>query len=324
MNFQSLQKVRSADEYLDLAFRRAKERADVIRNRKFKGRFEKSLGIESERIRTVRNELVSELSRIIKSFPNVDDLPPFYSELTKCVVDYAQLKKSFGAAIWAKNKINEFYKFYNKGLRRCNDISKINDLRRVFYGRVSSALKQISGNLRFLEDARRKIKVFPSIKTSMATVVIAGFPNVGKTTLLRALTGSEPKISPYPFTTQKLMVGYCGNTQVIDTPGLLDRPLAKRNRIELQAILALKHLAHKIVFIIDVSDASAYSFEQQMGLLQDVKKNFEMPIFVIINKIDSTPEERIREVKNRLSALEVSAEKKLGIDELKRIICSSV
>jgi nucleolar GTP-binding protein len=321
MNFQSLRQVKTASDYVDLAFHRAKERAEVVRRRSFKGRFEKSLAIESERVRAVRNELVSGLNQIVKSFPNIDDLPLFYSELAKCVLDYGQLKKSFGAVVWAKNKVNNFYRFYSRRMKECGDISRINVYRRAFYGRASSALKQIDGNLKFLEEARKAMKAFPTVKTTLETVVVAGFPNVGKTTLLKALTGSEPKIASYPFTTQKLMIGYCNHTQIIDTPGLLDRPLAERSGVELQAVLALKHLAQKIIFVIDVSDLSAYSLEKQLKLFEEIKKNFKTPVIAVINKVDSTAEDKINEVKTRLKVFEVSAEKKFGIKELRRTIC---
>ena len=45
------------------------------------------------------------------------------------------------------------------------------------------------------------MKDYPTIKTSLFTVAICGFPNVGKTTLLSKMTPSEPEISNYSFTT---------------------------------------------------------------------------------------------------------------------------
>jgi nucleolar GTP-binding protein len=68
---------------------------------------------------------------------------------------------------------------------------------------------------------------------------------------------------------------------------LLDRPLEERNRIERQAILALKYLADVIVFILDPSESSGYRLEDQLALLESVKKGFEgLPIIEIENKVD--------------------------------------
>jgi nucleolar GTP-binding protein len=84
---------------------------------------------------------------------------------------------------------------------------------------------------------------------------------VGKSSLLRCLSSAKPEIAQYPFTTKEIHVGHIEKTekyitkrfQIIDTPGLLDRPLSKRNEIEKQAIAALTHLADLIVFVLDVS-----------------------------------------------------------------------
>jgi nucleolar GTP-binding protein len=122
-------------------------------------------------------------------------------------------------------------------------------------------------------------------------VVIAGFPNVGKSQLVERISSARPVIAPYPFTTQGIGVGHVKfgwhRFQVIDTPGLLDRPLEERNAIELQAILALKYLADVIVFILDPSETAGYTMEKQERLLTSVRENFPgIPIIEVENKVD--------------------------------------
>ena len=74
--------------------------------------------------------------------------------------------------------------------------------------------------------------------------------------------------------------------QIIDTPGLLDRPLTERNEIELQAISALRHLADVILFIIDPSETCGYEIERQLNLLEEIRREFRVPILVVSNKCD--------------------------------------
>ena len=52
------------------------------------------------------------------------------------------------------------------------------------------------------------------------------------------VTRAEVEVQPYAFTTKSLFVGHMDyrylRWQVIDTPGILDRPLEERNTIEMQ------------------------------------------------------------------------------------------
>ena len=53
------------------------------------------------------------------------------------------------------------------------------------------------------------------------------------------VTRADVDVQPYAFTTKSLFVGHMDyrylRWQVIDTPGILDRPLEERNTIEMQA-----------------------------------------------------------------------------------------
>ncbi|MDD1766957.1 MAG: GTP-binding protein, partial [Methanomassiliicoccales archaeon] len=83
----------------------------------------------------------------------------------------------------------------------------------------------------------------------------------------------------------------------------------ERNRIELQAILALKYLADVIVFILDPSESSGYRMEDQLALLDSVKKGFEgLPIIEVENKVDM--------VKMHSDRLKISALTGEGVQDL--------
>ena len=97
--------------------------------------------------------------------------------------------------------------------------------------------------------------------------------------------------------------------QVIDTPGLLDRELEKRNAIELQAVLALRYLADMIVFVIDPSETCGYTLDRQLALLESIRANFpDIPFIEVENKADLEGKPTGRE---RISALTGE-----GVDDL--------
>lgn len=297
MNFQGLKNVESHKFYIDLAFRKANGKAAAVRgSKKLRGtRLEKSRKMELLKIDVIRGVLSDRLMSLIESFPNIDRLPEFYNELIKCTVDYPALKKSLGALNWAKKKIIEMHKNSSAKIKKCNDLQKINDYRREFYGRVSSFLKQIKDELDYLEQVRRVMKGYPSIKTGLKTVAIAGFPNVGKTTLLFKLTGSKPEIQPYAFTTKGVNVGYLKNKQekiqLLDIPGTLDR-FEKMNNIERIAFLALKLLAEKIIYVFDLTEP--YPLKNQAKLYKRIKQ-LKKPTIVYLSKTDILDKKDIEE-----------------------------
>jgi nucleolar GTP-binding protein len=321
MNLGGLGKVETAETYLDIAFARAKKHASAVK-KSFKGsHFNKQKQREFDSVVTVRNTLSKHLSLIHDSFPKVRDLDPFYKELIPLVLDLDQFKKSLAAVKWANERIQAMHDLTNKKIRGAKDYEAMMKVKRAYYGRISSIIKQLKKDFKFLEEARKQLKVLPTIKTSLTTIAIAGFPNVGKTTLLKALTGSAPAIAHYPFTTQQIMMGYKtykGNKlQFMDTPGILDRPLKKRNNIEKQAVLAMRHVANVIVFVIDPSESCGYTLKEQKSLLKETAKNFDIPIIVALNKMDLATEEQIEDAsKNTQNLVVLSAQEEQNIRNL--------
>jgi nucleolar GTP-binding protein len=161
-------------------------------------------------------------------------------------------------------------------------------------------VKKISKDLDDLIEIKKILSEFPVIE-DLPTMVVCGYPNVGKSTFMRNLTGSEVKIASYPFTTQSILIGHTNikyqKYQIIDSPGLLDRAMEKRNKIELEAVLAIKELADVILFIVDPNQ----DVSSQLSLLKEVSSSFEAPVYVAVNKADVTSKERIDEVLKEVS-----------------------
>ncbi len=294
MNFQNLVKVETADFYVGLAFRKAQERAGYAREKKARNNLEKSKFIETEKITTINSTLIKQLQNILTCFPSIDQLEPFYLGLIKITLDYAQLKKSLGALNWCVQKVKDFSNLTIKNIRLSRDITAVNNHRRAYYGRVASLLRQIKPQLVYLEQARITMKNYPSVKAGCPTVAIAGFPNVGKSTLLKKLTSANPEIAQYAFTTKSLNLGYfqykTKKIQFIDTPGALNR-FEKMNAIEQQAYLALQHCAELIVYVFDLTEQAA-SIQDQKKLFTSIKK-FEKTVIVYFSKADLISQETI-------------------------------
>ncbi|MFH1683215.1 MAG: GTPase [Candidatus Woesearchaeota archaeon] len=309
MNFQNLVPVERSKTYLDLAFRKAREKVQKKLTGDFLQRLKKK---ESIKLDVVKDQLVTRLEGVLNSFPSMAHLPSFYHELLKLTLDYGELKKSLGAVNWAVGKVRIFHKEYVRKISRCEQKEKISQTGKEFYGRISSVVKQIDSNLAYLQESRKIMRGYPDIK-EMPTIVIFGFPNVGKTTLLNKLTGSKGKVAEYSFTTQGVNSGFITSgekkIQFLDVPGSLSR-LDKMNNIEKIAYLTVKELADKIIYVFDLSGAG-YDFEQQEKLYQLLKNEYgkDKKILVYVSKTDITPKETIAELKiKHLSFAELNKE----------------
>ncbi|MCS7118785.1 MAG: GTPase [Archaeoglobaceae archaeon] len=234
------------------------------------------------KLSTISNISRNYFNKIIFSHPNYDSLPTFYKEMIDLIVGIKDLKKSLSSLNWADRMIQKIVTKSIENIRNGKDPIAIF---RSACGRISSVIEEIDNDLRFLNEAKQKMREIPSIR-KMPTVVVAGSPNVGKSSFVALVSTAKPEIADYPFTTQKIIIGYTPEIQIIDTPGLLDRPLAKRNKFERKAILCLKNAADAILFILDPTETCGYSLSSQLSLLEDIKKSFGKPILEVYSKSD--------------------------------------
>lgn len=278
--------VLTADELLDKAFRKA-SKVDYEGETRLETVRESNIG----KLKSIRDTIADTLGRYVKAFPSIERQSDFYRELIDVTVGKDKLKKSLGAIDWCRGSVARIAKEATREVSRATKISRIDELRRSAYGRISSFVKQVRKELDFLAKARNVMKRFPAISPDDPTIVVAGSPNVGKSQLVGAISSAKPRVAVYPFTTQEISVGTFERRyrryQVIDTPGLLDRPLEERNAMELRAILALRHLADVIVFMFDPTETCGYAVSDQEHLLDVVKREFPgIPIVEVENKAD--------------------------------------
>lgn len=270
MNFQYLAPVETSAQLLDLAFRKARERANT---KKIKGPREDLIAKrESIKLDVSKDILVERLQKILQQFPKERELPSFYQDMLQLTLDYPLYKKSLGAIKWTIEKVSQIHREYVRRINQQDLPQRQKLLSREYFGRISSVLKQINPNLLYLEKARYILRTYPDIK-EMFTVCLYGFPNVGKTTILNQLSGSKAKVAAYAFTTTGINSGFLKGKdyeiQLLDVPGTLARP-EKMNNIELIAELVREKVADIIIFVFDATETCGYTIDEQLKLLQKV------------------------------------------------------
>ncbi len=300
-----------ADQLLDKAFGRASKKS---KGGQKKDRVERRKKSASVKLNTISDIMEDTLRRYEEDFPTIELLPEFYREIIDITIGIDELKESLGTLNWARRRIKRTVKEAARELVSKDEVEDIEQVRKQAYARTASFLEQVNDDLIFLQEARKKLNALPDIKTDIPTVVIAGFPNVGKSVLVSKISSGKPKVAVYPFTTQEIGIGhfYLGyqKCQCIDTPGLLDRPEEERNEIEMQTVKALESLADVIVYMYDPSETCGYPMEEQEALFDDIKEDFsEIYMIEVENKLDIEKTDSDR--------LKVSALNEENIEELK-------
>jgi nucleolar GTP-binding protein len=311
---ENVPSILSAQEILDKAFLKA-NKIDIPDPDKYH-RIRKT---EEAQMKHICETCDDALKRVVEAFPTFERMPAYEREVLDITVGLGALKQALAHIQWARDTIGDLYQKVAAGMRRERTILGIQAQKRRFSGRASSVLYDVDKDLTTLRGARDKVRHLPTIHPGYATVVIAGFPNVGKSSLLAAWTRAHPEIAPYAFTTKSANVGHFEAldshgqphmVQVVDTPGLLDRADEQRNPIERQAAAALRHAADAVLFLIDGSETAGYSLAEQEKLRQQVEVEMSgIPMVTAETKSDLA--------KTKSARLKVSPLTGEGLEDLK-------
>ena len=245
------------------------------------------------------------LSKILEDFPRVDDIHPFYSDLLNVLYDKDHYKLALGQLNTAKNIIDKIAKDYVKLLKYGDSLYRCKQLKRAALGRMCTIMKKHAASLAYLEQVRQHMSRLPSIDPNTRTILVCGYPNVGKSSFMNKVTRADVEVQPYAFTTKSIYVGHTDykylRWQVLDTPGILDRPLEERNTIEMQSITAMAHLRAVVLYIVDASEQCGFTIKQQADLFHSIKPLFSnKPLVIAINKVD---QRRLEDLKPEDAAL---------------------
>jgi GTP-binding protein len=167
---------------------------------------------------------------------------------------------------------------------------------------------------------------------TIADAGLVGYPNAGKSTLLRKLSAARPKVAPYPFTTLHPVVGVMElpgyhRATIADIPGLIEgahRGLGLGHEF-------LRHITRCpiLIFVIDVAGSEGRSPVED---LQNLRREIDLydptlssrPWLVVANKMDlpnaSENLDTLRERFPKISIFPISAAKGEGIDALKEAL----
>lgn len=280
-----------------------------------------------EKLSTCYQLVDGELSKAEAFLRKVIEIGGFHAELFKleASVEPGEVLKRIKAL---RRAAADIYASSRSGIKTAEGEVAAREVFRAGVGRLVSIYKR---NRRILSTVRKTAIEFsrmPDVEGDLR-VIIAGMPQAGKSTLISRLTNAKPEIGFYPFTTKNIIAGHLavepyGRIVLIDTPGILDRPMSERNPVEHRAVLAVKHLADALLFLIDPSPGKYYSLDEQLNVYRTVQGMLQgKPLMIVLNKADATPPGELEEARERVrretgaEPLVVSALTGLNLDALK-------
>lgn len=317
MTLQYLLPIATAEELVERALRRASRLTSRIRDPRHRAR-----ELSSRKIQAITDNLAEPLQKIVKQYPSVDRLHPFDRALLELTVDVDGFRQALGGIDWARKEVLRLGNGFAVKAHKAGTAAQAQAQRQRAYGRLTSVVRQVANRLDFLIAARNTLRRLPVVDPELPTAVLAGAPNVGKSSLICALSTGRPEVRSYPFTTKGVNLGLLTSGrrrfQLIDTPGLLDRPDTERNAAEQQGLAALDHLDPAIIFITDPTGHCGYPPETQAALRTDLRARYaHRPWLDVRSKADLAAEPE-----NEMpgSVLAVSTESNEGVAELKEAV----
>lgn len=288
-NFKSVMVVPSSKEFIDIVLSKTQRKTPTVIHKGY--HISRIRQFYMRKVKYTQKTINEKLSHILLDFPRLDDIHPFYSDLMHVLYDRDHYKVALGQVGAVRHMVDNVGRDYVRLIKYGDSLYRCKQLKRAALGRMATACKKLGSALTYLEKVRQHMGRLPSIDPTAPTLLVTGFPNVGKSSFMNKVTRADVEVQPYAFTTKSLFVGHTDYNyepwQVIDTPGILDHSLEERNVIEMQAITALAHLRACILFFMDLSGQCGYSVAQQLSLFRSIRPLFQgKPIVIVLNKCD--------------------------------------
>ncbi|KAN0091376.1 P-loop containing nucleoside triphosphate hydrolase protein [Tylopilus felleus] len=329
--------VPTAADFLDIVLSKTQRKTPTVIHKNFK--ISRIRNFYMRKVKFTQDSFDEKLGAILSEFPILDDLHPFLASLMNVLYDKNHYKLALGQLRTARHLIDQVAKDYVRLLKFGDSLYRCKQLKTAALGRMATIMRRQKDPLAYLEQVRQHISRLPAIDPNTRTLIICGYPNVGKSSFINKVTRADVDVQPYAFTTKSLFVGHLDykylRWQVIDTPGILDHPLEEMNTIEMQSITALAHLKCCVLYFMDLSEQCGYTVEAQCKLFHSIKPLFTgKPVMLVINKIDVmrledlTPENRtlVQEIidSENVQCIQVSCYSEEGVMALKNKACDAL
>ncbi|MCY2963413.1 MAG: GTPase HflX [Planctomycetota bacterium] len=188
---------------------------------------------------------------------------------------------------------------------------------------IDTKVADLKAQLKELEQRRERQVAH---RRSQLTVSLVGYTNAGKSTLMRALTGSDVYVADQLFATldtrtRVWTIPHLGKVLLSDTVGFI-RDLPHNLVASFRSTLEEARHADVLLHVVDASSPSA---EQQIATVNEVLKEIGIDgsqAILVLNKSDAVKDRSILDAlrANHATSVSVSALERVGFEQLASLV----
>lgn len=332
--FQEIPQIRPVSEIFNGARRRAlkSEPEGTSKNAK-----EKAQKQGTVRINALSAGLTKPLQEMLKVFERLDQgrgMHPFEQRLSELTIAAYEKKGNppLGEVLTeirdTRKLLLEVTKATSAEIKGCASARDANEISKRGFEELAGTMDLSREGVEHLVQLTKALRAIPVVKLLVPSVVLVGAPNVGKSSIVRAISSGTPEVNNYPFTTRGVTIGHVrqksvfekfgSDCQVMDTPGMLLRDEEDRNEMEELTLASMLYLPTAVIYVMDPSGLCGTPFDQQRKIRDGLRERFpQRPWVDVVSKADAERGLDHDAALEPEGALHVSADVGTNMDDLK-------
>merc|ERR1712223_513998 len=245
-NFKKICVVPTSKDFTDVVLSKTQRKTPTVIHRHYK--ISRIRAFYMRKVKFIASNFAEKLTQILGEFPKLEDVHPFYADLMNVLYDKDHYKIALGQMNTARHLIDNVSRDYVRLLKYGDSLYRCKQLKRAALGRMATIMKRQTQSLSYLEQVRQHLSRLPSINPHTRTLIVCGFPNVGKSSFINKITRAD---------------------------------------VEIQPVTALAHLRAAVLYVIDPSEQCGHTLEAQKSLFDNIRPLFtNKPLILVANKTD--------------------------------------
>jgi nucleolar GTP-binding protein len=194
-NFKSIPIVQNSAELINAILSKTQRKTPTVIHPGYK--ITRIRKFYMRKIKFTNQTIEEKVDDVINNFPKLDDIHPFYGDLINILYDRDHYKMALGYLHTAKNLCEKIANDYVKLMKYADSLYRCKQLKVAALGRMATTLKKLNSSLVYLEEVRKHLGRLPSIDPNSRTLILTGYPNVGKSSFMNNITNANVEVNKF-------------------------------------------------------------------------------------------------------------------------------